>query len=29
LIAVGVMTLTGCAAVGPDGLADALAQALR
>jgi hypothetical protein len=29
LIAVGVMTLTGCAAVGPDGLADALAQVLR
>jgi hypothetical protein len=29
LIAVGVMTLTGCATVGPDGLADALAQVLR
>jgi hypothetical protein len=28
LITLGVMTLTGCAAVGPDGLADALAQAL-
>jgi hypothetical protein len=29
LVAVGVMTLTGCAAVGPDGLADAVAQVLR
>jgi hypothetical protein len=29
LITVGVMTLTGCATVGPDGLADALAQVLR
>jgi hypothetical protein len=29
LITLGVMTLTGCAAVGPDGLADAVAQVLR
>jgi hypothetical protein len=29
LITLGVMTLTGCATVGPDGLADAIAQALR